>query len=141
MRIRIAVVVLVASASAGLAEDAEVCRPYARLATDNIIKEVWSRAYDYCMNLEVGGRPLPPDTWRGMLQTFSPSRPVEAVEEEGPPPGSVPATGPVSVGRSGYASGSPEWLAWCRSRYRSFDPADGTVTRRGARGKREPCPG
>jgi hypothetical protein len=166
MRIKIVAAVLVMSSSVW-AEDAAVCRPYARLATDNIIREVWQRAYNYCMNLEEGGAPRPPETWKDMMEVFNPkppapvSRPVHKVDEV--PPGEAPASGPIDekpaakkktvveksavaavktsrVGKSGFAKGSGDWNAYCKKNWpASFDAKTGTIIKRCH--KRIPCPG
>jgi hypothetical protein len=142
------------------AEDAEVCRPYARLATDSIIREVWNRAYNHCMNLEEGGNPTPPDTWAAMEEMLSPKLPMPVsrpVHKSEPPPGSVPASGPPAdeviadkpvaapepaakgTGSSGYVRGSKEWNAYCRKYWpASWDAKTGTVIKSGH--KRVPCP-
>lgn len=113
----------------------DVCRPYARDLTQTMIKYLWDRAYTTCLNSDED--PIVPDTWQDGYGVVFENKPPIPVSR--PPDidkiGVVPAMGP-----SGFATGSDEWVKWCKDNYRTFRVKDGTVVRRGNK-KRVPCPG
>jgi hypothetical protein len=164
--IKLGGVILVLTATSVVAADPEVCRPYARLLTDNVIREVWTRAYTHCLNLEEDN-PIPPETWQGLQQVLNaePPKPIASPIHHAnePPPGEVPASGPPSpsqgdlpagagnpsahgdlpavqsTGRSGFVRGTAEWQAYCKKYWpASWDPKTQTVIK--TRHKRIPCP-
>jgi hypothetical protein len=94
--LRVGIALLFMVPVSAVAADMNVCKPYARIATDAVIREVWTRAYTHCLNMEEDN-PVPPDNWDSLLRVIEPKSPLpptRPVKSDEPPPGSVPATGP-----------------------------------------------
>lgn len=65
--------------------------------------------------------------WSFKLAKYCPDQPVQ--------------TAATIPGMSGFTDGSPEWIAWCRAEYKTWDEATQTVIRRVSKGQRVRCPG
>lgn len=108
--------------SPAMAADPDVCRPYATQMTNAAIKELWTRGYTYCLNLEEDS-PVPPESWKQILETLNvgPLAPVYTK-----PPGSVPASDKVDPAPAPVSKNS-SYIADCRRNFRSFRDSDQTV--------------
>jgi hypothetical protein len=113
----------------------EYCRPYAAQTVDLLVKYLWNRAYMSCLisDDDPAVAVIPADALKGVIVEIDlpPARP-DKVAVDPPAP---------RLGRSGYAVNSPEWIAYCKKYWRSFNVNDGTVIQFGSRHKRTPCPG
>lgn len=122
--------VLLGLAKAARAADAEYCRVYAReflrvavaaAAPDAKLKAyLQARAWTRCLNADI-----------------APTLPLVDGTVLALPPGTIPAGERVEAPAT--SSLQPAGAEACRRAYRSFDPATGTVIRRGSK-RRVPCP-
>lgn len=127
------------------AAEAELCKPYARLATERIIRQTWMQAYSRCLNA--------PEAPIGDAMIYEePAGSVPAVEDPTPkeirpvspedlrPPVPIARPGRNVCGRSTpspFEHGTREQRVWCKAHYGSFNARHGTVRCR--TGKTEPC--
>jgi len=121
MKIALTVAMLMATPVFGASID--YCKPYAAQTTEMMVKYLWLRAYSSCLNADEEPQ-VSPATQESLIKLI-PAEP----KIPGPPPGSVAAT-----------EFDPEWVAQCKKEYHTFSEKDGTVIRRGGRGKRVKCP-
>jgi hypothetical protein len=154
--------IAIAWSSSVCAADPAVCRPFARMLTDSVIRYVWVRAYTGCLNADE--TPTLPADGLPALKSVLPDAATPLPDATPPEIGSVPATDPADEAApvpparpsappklsphvcnrqsvSGYVAGSRDQAAWCRKNYRSFDAATGTVicARGDLKGKRDKC--
>lgn len=100
---------------------------------------MWRKAYSSCLNADEEPPIIVTPTQAPLLEPEPGSLP--ATDDPTPPPEPKPVARPaIQVGKSGFANGSGQWVAWCKRNYTSFDQSDGTVLIHKG-GRRKPCPG